>query len=111
MHTSSVSSIELVHFNSLTTAVKSLKGQTMRELSRNPVRQRSPFLRTPFYEIVISSDIVGVDKEFINSNFTEVISKLYLGMKDLGYFKLKAKYIDDTHIRVRLYFSREAIFK
>lgn len=111
MHRSSVYALEYVHAEQLTAATKFLTEQITRELGIRPKRGKTLFLRTPYYEVTINSSMVGIDKNVVFENTTEVFGKVLKELKGFGFFKLHYFFLSKGKIRVRLFFSQDLVHK
>ena len=110
MHSSSAYALEARHADVVATAVKSLTGQVMRKLSTEGVRDKSLFLRTPFYSVNVNTEIPGVPGDFVYANAKLIFEKVSKEVAGFGFFKVRHKFTKENIVDVKLFYKGDLIF-
>lgn len=111
MHAASSYSLEARHADVVAVAVKSLTGQILRKLATEAIRGRSLILQTHYYKVTVSTEIPGVPKDFVYANAKKIFDKVFQEVEGFGFFKYRRKFVSETTIEVRLYFTDDIVFK
>lgn len=111
MHPASVAAIESARNDKIATASALLVSQIKRGLASNPIRGKSFFLGTPFYEVETDLRLFGMPITYVRSEIDSIMCRAFEEIKGLGFMKVRYDLYGTYCVKIRLYFGRAAIFK